>query len=197
MNLIARAKLGSHLRPRSVQFFNILGIIKNKLWDHRIVWWFCSQIFFAHFGASFASSSASATPKGDPGLRSGLRSLRSYIRYENLSKNHQKSWISQLFLRSPMLKNWRTGSPIWSIAHEWSLIWRWLFTFKLCPNHFLWVPDQKWNLFRGMYLTSHQGSFETEDASHWYKSLSSNFVHFTLKILDYLNPQIVPRSWLQ
>ena len=63
VNLIARAKLGSHLRPRSVQFFNILGIIKNKLWDHRIVWWFCSQIFFAHFGASFASSSASATPK--------------------------------------------------------------------------------------------------------------------------------------
>ena len=68
VNLLARAKLGSHLRSRSVQFFNILGIIKNKLWDHRIVWWFCSQIFFAHFGASFASSSASATPKGDPGL---------------------------------------------------------------------------------------------------------------------------------
>ena len=112
VNLIVTAKLGCHLRSRSVQFFNILGIIKNKLWDHRIVWWFCSQIFFAHFGASFASSSASATPKGDPGLRSGLRSLRSYIRYENLSKNHQKSWISQLFLRSPMLKNWRTGSHI-------------------------------------------------------------------------------------
>ena len=117
MNLIARAKLGSHLRPRSVQFFNILGIIKNKLWDHRIVWWFCSQIFFAHFRASFASSSASATPKGDPGLRSGLRSLGSYIRYENLSKNHQKSWISQLFLRSPMLKNWRNGSYLWDANH--------------------------------------------------------------------------------
>ena len=86
---------------------------------------------------------------------------------------------------------------IWSIAHEWSRIWRWLFTFKLCPNHFLWVPDQKWNLFRGMYLTSHQGSFETENALHWYKSLSSNFVHFTLKILDYLNPQVVSHSWLQ
>ena len=31
VNLIARAKLGSHLRSRSVQFFNNLGIIKNKL----------------------------------------------------------------------------------------------------------------------------------------------------------------------
>ena len=46
-------------------------------------------------------------------------------------------------------------------------------------------------------VTSHQGSFETENTSHWYKSLSSNFVHFTLKILDYLNPQMVSHTWLQ
>ena len=44
-------------------------------------------------------------PQRGPRPCSGLRSLRSYIRYENLSKNHQKSWISQLFLRSPLLKN--------------------------------------------------------------------------------------------
>ena len=55
---------------------------------------------FSTLEISFASSSASATPKGDPGLRSGLRSLRSYIRYENLSKNYQKSVLIVVTVQS-------------------------------------------------------------------------------------------------
>ena len=104
VNLIARAKLGSHFRSRRVQFFNSLGIIKKSceiagLFDD----------FVARF-SSLISELHSLRPPLRPPQRgprpcSGLRSLRSYIRYENLSKNHQKSWISQLFLRSPLLKN--------------------------------------------------------------------------------------------
>ena len=93
VNLIARAKLGSHFRSRRVQFFNNLGIIKNKLWDRRIVWWFCSQIFFAHFGASFASSSAAATPEGTPASATDCAHYAPYIRYEKSLQNlkHLKS----------------------------------------------------------------------------------------------------------
>ena len=108
VNLIARAKLGSHFRSRRVQFFNSLGIIKNKLWDRRIVWWFCSQIFFAHFGASFASSSASVTPKGDPDLAPDYAHYAPTFATKIWLQNHQTIlWSHNLFLMiSKLLKNW-------------------------------------------------------------------------------------------
>ena len=107
VNLIARAKLGSHFRSRRVQFFNSLGIIKNKLWDRRIVWWFCSQIFFAHFGASFASSSAAATPKGTPTLlRTTLITLLHSLRKSGYKIIKQSCDLTTYFWWSPNC--WKT-----------------------------------------------------------------------------------------
>ena len=80
--------------------------------------------------------------RGGPGLRYGLRSLRSYIRYENLSKNHQKSWISQLFFEIPTVEKLKQRIS-YVRADFFCVVWRlersiycfWNDHYSLCRLH--------------------------------------------------------------